>query len=918
MKRFLSPVLLLALVFAAASTYVQAQDTQIGVTAAVNPEVTGFPPVADSRILRVGVNVVVDERIVTTANGQAQMLFLDESALTIGPNAEVVLDEYVYDPNRKTGKLVLSATKGLFRLVGGRISKNNVVVLKTPTATIGIRGGIVIVNVAPTGLTQATFLFGQVMQVTSGGVTKEVVRPGFTISAASADQPPSDPAPASAETLNIALGSLEGSGEAAADEGEQTPQDAQVAASGLDELGSELAPDDVAPTEVAAPVKDTGGTEVASDAEDESNTDEPPPAAETTPTTAPLTISGSFSGRAKHATTPANGTDDGSSTNDLTFSGVTVSEGTFTADFSSLGVFTSTIQSGGEFSITVPGSAQPLGTGTLSGTGFLTSDNQFFFTELTDQADNHKVLVFGGQATPASAFPTSGATFYALQNDFVLGSNIPFTRASNGGTLVPSVAESVADTAIYWDVSGSTTAQRPWAHLTMVISGQGPSQTSVFSAAGGQVLLDSSSRAFLRGGISGTSRLSSKGIVIDFNGELASADDSLGNDFFGTTSPDYFVLVGEKVNTSDAVLLRGVREFVPGSTTDITYFPNAIALKATDTLATRTSRSMFGYSGGAIQSFDSRGSLIATALFRNATGDPSDIDVFTSAETSKVQATIDVGNAFSANSLDAFGSSLDKLETDFGDHDVGAFASVLTSAGETADTVNTSGDSTFIDNFTFLAASESVDHTGAKSNRANFLGNGPAVINVELVMFTHFAAQLTGTNFIPSGVTLCNCEFLNWGFWGGTISRSGDLVERIHLANWVAGEIQPLSAISALSGTASYAGHVIGTVLSGSDVYQAVGGLAVSVNFDTTAVTGTVTDFDSGNFSVSGTGFSETNSRNTFSGTLSGSSGTAVGRSGSYLGSFMGPSSNANANMGGHFQVSGTDYKASGIFAATK
>ena len=54
----------------------------------------------------------------------------------------MVLDEFVYDPDAQIGSLVINATKGVFRLVGGKISKKNSVLLKTPTATIGIRGGI--------------------------------------------------------------------------------------------------------------------------------------------------------------------------------------------------------------------------------------------------------------------------------------------------------------------------------------------------------------------------------------------------------------------------------------------------------------------------------------------------------------------------------------------------------------------------------------------------------------------------------------------------------------------------------------------------------------------------------------------------------------------------------------------------------
>ena len=208
------------------------QDIEIGVTAAVNPEVTGTPPSQEQRLLVIGADVFHNERVVTGEKGQTQMLFVDQSALTIGPNSELVLDEFVYDPDTGTGTIVMSAAKGLFRLVGGKISKDGLVVLNTPTATIGIRGGIILVNVAENGATQATFLFGQSMQVTSGGVTKEVTRPGFVIEAVSADQEPSDPVPVTAASLDAALGGLEGSaGESGG--AEDVPEDSDVAASGI-------------------------------------------------------------------------------------------------------------------------------------------------------------------------------------------------------------------------------------------------------------------------------------------------------------------------------------------------------------------------------------------------------------------------------------------------------------------------------------------------------------------------------------------------------------------------------------------------------------------------------------------------------------------------------------------------------------
>ena len=42
-----------------------------------------------------------------------------------GPNAQLTIDKFVYDPATKTGDLAINASKGVFRLVGGKISKTN-------------------------------------------------------------------------------------------------------------------------------------------------------------------------------------------------------------------------------------------------------------------------------------------------------------------------------------------------------------------------------------------------------------------------------------------------------------------------------------------------------------------------------------------------------------------------------------------------------------------------------------------------------------------------------------------------------------------------------------------------------------------------------------------------------------------------
>ena len=113
---------------------------EVGVTAAVNPEATGTPPGGTARTLYVGNDVMFEERIKTGPVGQTQILFLDESALTVGPDSELVLDTFVYDPSASTGDMAISVGAGVLRFVGGKIAKQEDVVFKTPHATIGIRG----------------------------------------------------------------------------------------------------------------------------------------------------------------------------------------------------------------------------------------------------------------------------------------------------------------------------------------------------------------------------------------------------------------------------------------------------------------------------------------------------------------------------------------------------------------------------------------------------------------------------------------------------------------------------------------------------------------------------------------------------------------------------------------------------------
>jgi hypothetical protein len=156
-----------------------ARADTVGTAAAVNTEAR-----ASGKTLVLGAQVVHNERIETDAKGSVQLLFIDRTTMNIGPNSSVVIDNYVFDPNRGTGSLTLTMSKGLLRFVGGSVTHDGSATIKTPTATMGIRGGTAQFSVGPHG-TQATFLGsnqpggGIFIKDHHGGGT-DLIRPGFT------------------------------------------------------------------------------------------------------------------------------------------------------------------------------------------------------------------------------------------------------------------------------------------------------------------------------------------------------------------------------------------------------------------------------------------------------------------------------------------------------------------------------------------------------------------------------------------------------------------------------------------------------------------------------------------------------------------------------------------------------------------
>lgn len=121
------------------------------------------------------------QRLSTGPNQTLHVLFSDQSALTVGPNSEVVIAQYRYDTQKKEGNVLVDLTKGLLRVVGGFISKKNETLVRTATSTIGIRGGITIIE-HEGRKTSGVFLFGESMRMTDNdGNEQTITRPGFGV-----------------------------------------------------------------------------------------------------------------------------------------------------------------------------------------------------------------------------------------------------------------------------------------------------------------------------------------------------------------------------------------------------------------------------------------------------------------------------------------------------------------------------------------------------------------------------------------------------------------------------------------------------------------------------------------------------------------------------------------------------------------
>ena len=96
----------------------------------------------DSEKLTTGSKIYFGDTIIVKEQSNAQILLLDETAITVGEKSELTIDDFVYDPKSKVGKIVSNIKVGTVRIITGEISKQNPdnLEVNVPSGTIGARG----------------------------------------------------------------------------------------------------------------------------------------------------------------------------------------------------------------------------------------------------------------------------------------------------------------------------------------------------------------------------------------------------------------------------------------------------------------------------------------------------------------------------------------------------------------------------------------------------------------------------------------------------------------------------------------------------------------------------------------------------------------------------------------------------------
>lgn len=122
-----------------------------GAAAEVTGDVTFIYPDGSRHPAGAGDPLPIGSQVIVGPAGSLKIMLLDETVLSMGPNSDLIIDEFVYDPG-ESDRFLARITKGIFRFVAGKVGhRPDEWRVNVPTGAVGIRGTTFDVTANPDG-----------------------------------------------------------------------------------------------------------------------------------------------------------------------------------------------------------------------------------------------------------------------------------------------------------------------------------------------------------------------------------------------------------------------------------------------------------------------------------------------------------------------------------------------------------------------------------------------------------------------------------------------------------------------------------------------------------------------------------------------------------------------------------------------
>lgn len=813
---------------------------KVGVAAAVNTDAKGRPPGAAPRIISLGQTVIFNEEITTDGRGLVQILLLDGTTFTVGPNSQLTIDEFVYNPATGDAKVVASVAKGAFRFIGGQTSRRpDGATINTPVGTIGIRGAMVEGRVESSDKALFSMIFGDEVQFRGrDGRRSRIYEPGYTLvvqggSGGGLDTNVRRRTESDATTFQSDLSG----GDGQTGGSDEQPSDGTVENSPLPQSNSNLPNNAPLPTPRSVAVKATDVDDVETNIGDVDTRGEV-----TTPATSSGTVyyggPGAVSGFSfRSLSVPQIFTQE-----EVTF---TKTGGRLVSDEAAIDLpdYTGTQGDAGLETFSVDDGL--FGADTLTGYAYAgrgdfaaylleygTETAYPFYmihgtgTELTEAPENVSLNDIR-RYTLTSDPSTGGVPFFAPT------SYGPVANASSTDFYVVEPADSTSgefETFMSWiSIEGDGLDQKSAAFVTASAAGENEAGTDT-----------------LEGPRRGSYRSSSYDGAVNMRGYMTTLAGPDGSHFFGDNA-DHFV-IGSTLDPADSF----VDSSVDPNDEDGAFVTQHVAALVQETPqeeVARTTRTVTGFMAGAMEtSFDPN---YPTAL----AGDAGPNFFMQLDAGNHSVAAVGIVSDVSDNDYE-----VDKYLLTFGAAPVGVDGvplggfSPLVTTGEGA-----TGGNTFVNDDVYGA----VQNNSPLNTRIltdGYLGEGETWVPGQEVAHTdttNAGSYLVSGRAVPiEGYSHCaDCDFIDWGWWGTRVVVEPEENEAlpygrrdyVHMGTWVAGDITA-AADMPINVRATYEGTMLGTVASyqgeaGAAQYIASGTFGMSYNFNDRAGEFWIDDF---------------------------------------------------------------------------